>query len=191
MERVGIPSASSRLDDYPHEFSGGMCQRVMIAMALCMNPKLLIADEPTTALDVTVQAQVLELLQDLKTEMGMGLILITHDVAVAAEVADRSLVMYAGKVVESGPTVEIFTNPAHPYALGLTDAIPHLDAQVERLIPIRGAPPDPRKIPDGCAFHPRCGRALERCSAEIPVLRQVTEIRQSACHYGEDMLSEN
>ena len=187
LDRVGIPSANSRLDDYPHEFSGGMCQRVMIAMALALDPKLLIADEPTTALDVTVQAQVLELLQELKAETGMGLILITHDVGVAAEVAERSLVMYAGKVVESGPTAEVFTKPTHPYTLGLIEAIPQLEGRLEKLLPIKGAPPEPRNIPGGCAFHPRCSRSVERCALEVPELRSIAEGRSSACHYAEEM----
>ena len=187
MERVGIPSASTRLGDYPHEFSGGMCQRVMIAMALALDPRLLIADEPTTALDVTVQAQVLDLLQSLKEETGMSLILITHDVGVAAEVAERALVMYAGQVVETGPTGELFTGPAHPYTLGLTDAIPHLEGRQDGLVPIKGAPPDPRNIPSGCPFHPRCSRAIEKCSTEVPALHSVAEGRSSACHLAEEM----
>lgn len=187
MDRVGIPAAASRIDDYPHEFSGGMCQRVMIAMALALDPNLLIADEPTTALDVTVQAQVMELLLDLKRETGMGLILITHDVGVAAEIADRSLVMYAGRIVESGPTREIFITPGHPYSKGLAEAIPHLERQVDRLRPIRGVPPDPRNIPKGCAFHPRCTHAIERCSTELPELRRLAGGRLSACHLAEEV----
>src|SRR3954463_3399739 len=158
MDRVRIPAAARRVNDYPHQFSGGMRQRVMIAMALALDPRILIADEPTTALDVTVQAQVMDLLKDLQTETGMGLILITHDLGVVNEVADRVAVMYAGRIVERGTVDDVFTDAGHPYTEGLMKSVPQVEAKGGRLQPITGQPPNLSKIPSGCPFHPRCSR---------------------------------
>ena len=192
MDRVRIPSARQRIDSYPHEFSGGMRQRVMIAMALALDPDVLIADEPTTALDVTVQAQIMKLLSDLQAETGMGLILITHDLGVVAEVADRVAVMYAGRIVETGTTEEIYGTPAHPYTLGLTHSIPRADQKGRKLEPIKGSPPDLLHIPPGCPFHPRCPFARQRCIDEDPPQYRVPgSDRVSACHYVEEVLSES
>lgn len=189
MDRVRIPSAKDRLNDYPHQFSGGMRQRVMIAMALSLDPDILIADEPTTALDVTVQAQIMELLHDLQAETGMGLILITHDLGVVADVSDRLAVMYAGKIVETGSVYDIFGNPAHPYTEGLMASIPRIDQKGEDLSPIRGAPPNLMRIPPGCPFHPRCPYARQRCVDEVPRLYEVRSDRHSACHYWQEVIS--
>jgi oligopeptide transport system ATP-binding protein len=189
MERVRIPSARERVHSYPHEFSGGMRQRVMIAMSLALDPEVLIADEPTTALDVTVQAQVMELLADLQRETGMGLILITHDVGVVAEVADRVSVMYAGRIVESADIGELFSRPGHPYTRGLMDSLARPDLKGGRLSPIVGSPPDLLAIPSGCAFHPRCRFAKEVCSVDDPALRPIGPGRTSACHFSEEVLS--
>ena len=186
MDRVGIPNARSRVDDYPHQFSGGMRQRVMIAMAIALDPDVLIADEPTTALDVTVQAQVMQLLADLQAETGMGLVLITHDLGVVAEVADRVVVMYAGRAVETGPLAEVFMSPAHPYSRGLMRSIPRVDAKGGRLDPIQGQPPDLRRIPSGCPFHPRCRWVEDVCRHEEPELLVIGEQR-SRCHLREDV----
>ncbi|MEX1179136.1 MAG: ABC transporter ATP-binding protein [Nitriliruptor sp.] len=193
MERVGIPSARERVGDYPHEFSGGMRQRVMIAMALGLDPELLIADEPTTALDVTVQAQVMELLADLQQETGMGMILITHDLGVVTEVADRAAVMYAGEVVETGTVRSVFTAPAHPYTLGLMRSIPSLDARTADLEPIQGSPPSLTNIPPGCPFHPRCPFETPECRTDHPQLRPVGATgppapQHAACHHAEEVL---
>jgi oligopeptide transport system ATP-binding protein len=196
MDRVRIPAAARRVNDYPHQFSGGMRQRVMIAMALALDPRILIADEPTTALDVTVQAQVMDLLKDLQRDTGMGLILITHDLGVVNEVADRVAVMYAGKIVETGTVDDVFTNPAHPYTLGLMASIPQVEAKGGRLNPIVGQPPNLAAIPSGCSFHPRCPRrrtgelALpgRDCFSDVPPLRLVVPGRESACHYSEEVL---
>ncbi|MEJ5944961.1 ABC transporter ATP-binding protein [Pseudokineococcus basanitobsidens] len=193
MDRVGIPAARQRVDDYPHQFSGGMRQRVMIAMALALDPKVLIADEPTTALDVTVQAQVMDLLQELQRETGMGLILITHDLGVVNEVADRVAVMYAGRVVETGTIDDVFTAPAHPYTRGLMSSIPLLEDKGNRLNPIVGAPPTLSNIPRGCSFHPRCPMARRAtdgrdCATDGPVLREVAPGRRAECHYSEELL---
>jgi peptide/nickel transport system ATP-binding protein len=184
LEKVGIPQPSLRVDDYPHQFSGGMRQRAMIAMALVCNPDLLIADEPTTALDVTVQAQILDLLKELQQEFGSAIILITHDLGVVSKVADDLLVMYAGRAVERGSVREIMRAPQHPYTWGLLGSMPRLESDVdEPLTPIPGAPPSLLAPPPGCAFHPRCGFtglvAGGRCAAEQPVL---PEGRGSACH---------
>jgi len=187
MERVNIPSARERVNSYPHEFSGGMRQRVMIAMALSMDPDVIIADEPTTALDVTVQSQIMELLSDLQRETGMGLILITHDLAVVAEVADRVVVMYAGRRMETGGIDDIFHHPSHPYTLGLMDSIARPDVHLDRLTPIPGSPPDLLAIPSGCPFHPRCTYATERCPAEAPPLEQIAGQHSSACFYWKDV----
>jgi oligopeptide transport system ATP-binding protein len=195
MERVGIPAARERVNQYPHQFSGGMRQRVMIAMALALEPDLIIADEPTTALDVTVQAQVMDLLQDLQREYDMGLILITHDLGVVADVADKIAVMYAGRIVETAPVHELYARPAHPYTRGLLDSIPRLDQKGEELYAIKGLPPNLLRIPSGCAFNPRCPRAREICRVEVPPLYAVTEEdgselpgRGSACHFWKETL---
>jgi len=189
MDRVRIPSAKDRVNDYPHQFSGGMRQRVMIAMALSLDPDILIADEPTTALDVTVQAQIMELLDDLQSETGMGLILITHDLGVVADVSDRLAVMYAGEIVETGDVYEIYGNPAHPYTEGLMASIPRIDQKGEELNPIKGAPPNLMRIPPGCPFHPRCPYARKRCVEEIPPLYEVDANRRSACHFWHEVIS--
>ncbi len=189
LERVQIPDARNRVHDYPHQFSGGMAQRVMIALALALEPEVLIADEPTTALDVTVQAQVMQLLAALQAESGMGLILITHDLGVVAEVADRVAVMYAGKVVETGPIAALYARPGHPYTVGLMDSMPRVDRQESRLLAISGSPPNLMRIPTGCAFHPRCALAQERCAQETPALLPLPDEagRFSACHYVADI----
>lgn len=170
LKLVGIPSPDKRIDDYPHELSGGMRQRVMIAMALACNPKLLIADEPTTALDVTIQAQILELMNELKEKMNMSIMLITHDLGVVSEMADKVLVMYAGKVVESSGVRELFRNPKHPYTQGLIEAIPDLDEEKEELSIIKGAVPSPENMPSGCRFQSRCPFAAEICRTKSPEL---------------------
>ncbi|HEX2241362.1 MAG TPA: ABC transporter ATP-binding protein [Actinomycetota bacterium] len=189
MERVGIPSAAERVNDYPHQFSGGMRQRVMIAMALSLDPDILIADEPTTALDVTVQAQIMELLDALQSETGMGLILITHDLGVVADVADRVIVMYAGKIVETGSVYDVYANPAHPYAEGLMQSIPRLDQKGVELNPIKGSPPNLMRIPSGCPFHPRCPYRQDVCVTDEPPLYEVSADRRSACHFWQDVLA--
>ena len=182
LDQVGIPSAASRLDDYPHQFSGGMRQRAMIAMALSCNPSLLIADEPTTALDVTIQAQIVELVKRLRRETGMAVIWITHDLGIIAGLADRVNVMYAGYIVETAPVVELYTNPRHPYTQGLLGSLPRLDARERQsLVSIRGVPPDMVNPPHGCPFAPRCAYTAERCKQENPVLRLVGMDHSSAC----------
>ncbi len=182
LDMVGIPSASKRLDNYPHQFSGGMRQRVMIAMALSCNPELLIADEPTTALDVTIQAQILELINRLREELETAVILITHDLGVVAGMTDRVTVMYAGKVVEEGPTKEIFSNPRMPYTIGLLRSIPRLDEDRGRkLTPIRGLPPSLIDLPQICPFSPRCDYVQERCLTTVPPLRSVGPDHRAAC----------
>ena len=188
MDRVRIPAAKDRVRDYPHQFSGGMRQRIMIAMALALEPSLIIADEPTTALDVTVQAQVMDLLAELQHEYDMGLILITHDLGVVADVADRIAVMYAGRIVESAPVHDIYRAPAHPYTKGLLRSIPRLDRKGRELYAIKGLPPSLLRIPPGCAFHPRCPIARDVCRAEVPPLYEVTEDRESACHFWKETL---
>jgi oligopeptide transport system ATP-binding protein len=190
LERVGIPSAAQRVDSYPHEFSGGMRQRAMIAMAIALNPEVLIADEPTTALDVTVQAQIMELLRDLQQEYGTAIVLITHDLGVVAEVADRVNVMYAGRIVEHGSTETVFTNPAHPYTLGLMESIPRADMKGTRLEPIIGSPPDLAHLPSGCAFHPRCRFRHTNCFEDPPPLIPVAGggERVAACFYSDEVL---
>ncbi|MCP5060258.1 MAG: ABC transporter ATP-binding protein [bacterium] len=177
LQRVGIPSPERRIDDYAHQMSGGMRQRVMIAMSLACNPKLLIADEPTTALDVTIQAQILDLLSRLQEEFGMAVLLITHDLGVVAETAQRVVVMYAGKVVEQAGVQELFAGPRHPYTVGLLGALPHLDGAGDRLHPIEGNVPDARSMPSGCRFHPRCPVALPRCAEDEPALEGEPEHR--------------
>ncbi|HWQ14274.1 MAG TPA: ABC transporter ATP-binding protein [Roseiflexaceae bacterium] len=180
---VGIPSAARRLDDYPHQFSGGMRQRVMIAMAISCNPELLIADEPTTALDVTIQAQILELIGRLQRELGTAVIVITHDLGVVAGMADRVMVMYAGRVVEEGQTDEIFARPRMPYTIGLLRSIPRLDErQGRKLTPIRGLPPDLINLPQICPFSPRCDYFVAgKCDQQVPPLREVGEGHRAAC----------
>ncbi|MFH1329320.1 MAG: ABC transporter ATP-binding protein [Actinomycetota bacterium] len=190
MERVKIPSARTRAGSYPHEFSGGMRQRVMIAMALSLDPEILIADEPTTALDVTVQAQIMSLLAELQQQTGMGLILITHDLGVVAEAADQVVVMYAGREVEKGPSLPVYHRPAHPYTMGLMDSLPRRDVHTERLHPIKGSPPDLLAIPSGCPFRPRCPYAREVCAREEPTLAAVAPDRVSACHFWEEVWRE-
>jgi oligopeptide transport system ATP-binding protein len=182
LELVGIPSARSRVDDYPHQFSGGMRQRVMIAMALSCDPKILLADEPTTALDVTIQAQILDLIRRLRSEMGMAVVLITHDLGVVAGIADKINVMYSGYIVESAPSTELFANPRHPYTLGLLRSIPRIDEpRREKLIPIEGLPPDLIDAPPGCPFQPRCVYAVDRCREENPSLEPVSRGHMIAC----------
>jgi peptide/nickel transport system ATP-binding protein/oligopeptide transport system ATP-binding protein len=181
LELVRIPSAASRIDEFPHRLSGGMRQRVMIAMALACNPKLLIADEPTTALDVTIQAQILELLEDLKQRLGMAILIITHDLGVIAEIADEVMVMYAGKIVESAPAEAIFEDPQHPYTVGLLGSIPRLDRDRERLATIEGTVPSANRQPKGCRFSPRCPFADRRCREEPPPLRDIGTGHRVAC----------
>ncbi|AZM90987.1 MULTISPECIES: ABC transporter ATP-binding protein [Streptomyces] len=195
MDRVKIPAAKARVGDYPHQFSGGMRQRIMIAMAMALEPDLIIADEPTTALDVTVQAQVMDLLAELQREMNMGLILITHDLGVVADVADKIAVMYGGRIVETAPVHEIYSRPAHPYTRGLLDSIPRLDQKGQELYAIKGLPPNLLKLPTGCAFNPRCPKAQDICRTDVPVLHQVTEQdgtelpgRGSACHFWKEQI---
>ncbi|MCS0605894.1 ABC transporter ATP-binding protein [Streptomyces sp. LP11] len=188
MDRVRIPAAAQRVRDYPHQFSGGMRQRIMIAMALALEPALIIADEPTTALDVTVQAQVMDLLAELRREYRMGLILITHDLGVVADVADRIAVMYAGRIVESAPVHDIYKAPAHPYTRGLLDSIPRLDHKGRELYAIKGLPPDLAAVPPGCAFHPRCPMARDVCRTDVPPLHAVADGRGSACHFWRECL---
>jgi len=181
LELVRIPSPASRMDDFPHQLSGGMRQRVMIAMALACGPQLLIADEPTTALDVTIQAQILDLLRDLRQRLGMATLIITHDLGVIAELADEVLVMYAGKIVESADVSSLFDDPQHPYTIGLLGSIPRLDAERERLATIEGVVPSPHNLPKGCRFAPRCPFADRRCREEPPPLRPVTSGHEVAC----------
>ena len=181
LRRVRIPSPERRLDDYPHQLSGGMRQRVMIAMALACKPKLLIADEPTTALDVTVQAQILELLRTLQAETGMALILITHDLGVVAEMADEVAVMYAGRVVERSTATALFESPQHPYTIGLLGSMPRLDEDADRLLSIDGAVPPPFAMPPGCRFAPRCPFALQLCTDTDPPMREMAHDHRAAC----------
>jgi oligopeptide transport system ATP-binding protein len=190
MERVRIPAAKERVRSYPHQFSGGMRQRVMIAMALALEPELIIADEPTTALDVTVQAQVMDLLAELQREYNMGLILITHDLGVVADVADKIAVMYAGRIVEDAPVHDIYANPAHPYTKGLLQSIPRLDQKGQELYAIKGLPPNLTRIPAGCAFNPRCPMAQDVCRTDVPALHPVGPARGSACHFWKETLGD-
>jgi len=181
LRRVRIPSPERRALDYPHQLSGGMRQRVMIAMALACNPKLLIADEPTTALDVTIQAQILELMQLLRAELGTAIILITHDLGVVSELADDVIVMYAGRVIERCAAERLFSEPQHPYTVGLLGSIPRLHLQQERLSAIEGFVPDPAAFPEGCRFHPRCPFAVDRCRNEIPPVKEIKPNHFVAC----------
>lgn len=179
LELVGIPASRGR--DYPHQFSGGMKQRVVIAMALACNPKLLIADEPTTALDVTIQAQVLKLMKELKSKYDMSMLMITHDLGIVAEVCDEVSVMYAGRVVEHGTLEDIYEHTAHPYTEGLFHSIPNIDARAHRLIPIPGLMPDPTDLPPGCPFAPRCSYAVEECSKALPAKIQLSDTHSVSC----------
>ena len=189
LERVGIPDAVERLDSYPHEFSGGMRQRVMIAMALSCEPELLIADEPTTALDVTIQAQILELIKRLKFETGASVILITHDLGVVAGMTDHIIVMYAGKIFEQAPTVELFERPGNPYTRGLLRSVPDPTAEQGSLYQIPGLPPDVAHLPPGCPFAPRCERAEEICRREFPPFVQLTPAHYSLCHFASEVFA--
>jgi oligopeptide transport system ATP-binding protein len=189
LDLVRIPGAKQRVREYPHQFSGGMRQRAMIAMSLALDPELLIADEPTTALDVTVQAQIMDLLAEIQAERNMGLILITHDLGVVAEVADRIAVMYAGRIVEHAGAHELFRSPGHPYTAALMESLPRLDQKGSALNTIRGLPPSLLAVPAGCAFHPRCPRAREVCRTEVPAQVGLGFGRVSACHFAEEVVS--
>ena len=190
LDLVGIPAAAKRVSDYPHQFSGGMRQRILIAMAVALEPDLIIADEPTTALDVTVQAQILELIDRLRRELGTAVLLITHDLGVAAEVSDRIAVMYAGRIVETGEVNELYDGPAHPYTGALLAAIPDLESPATELRAIPGAPPSPAAVPPGCSFAPRCDLASAICVETRPELASPTtgSDRTAACHHSEEML---
>ncbi|RUT31259.1 ABC transporter ATP-binding protein [Arsenicitalea aurantiaca] len=184
LELVGIPEPGRRIHSFPHQMSGGMRQRVMIAMALSCNPKLLIADEPTTALDVTIQAQILDLMRRLQAEIGMSILFITHDLGVVAEIADRVVVMYAGRAVEEGPVRDIYRHPRMPYTAGLMQSVPRVDrgaTQQERLYAIPGNIPSPLDLPEGCSFHPRCAHAEPRCVAQVPPLEPVSDQHRVRC----------
>lgn len=187
MKRVGIPAAEKRVDDFPHQFSGGMRQRIMIAMAIALDPDVLIADEPTTALDVTVQAQVMRLLKELQVANNMGLILITHDLGVVADVADKIAVMYSGRVMEYADVYDIYANPGHPYTKGLLDSLPRIDSEDDRLHSIKGLPPSLTEMPSGCPFSPRCPYATDLCRTDRPELVELSVGHESACHYREEL----
>ncbi|MCQ8191214.1 ABC transporter ATP-binding protein [Streptomyces rugosispiralis] len=187
MTRVGIPEPRLRARAYPHQFSGGMRQRLLIAMAVALDPDVLIADEPTTALDVTVQAQIMRLLRDLQTERDMALVLITHDLAVVAQRADDVVVMYAGNVVETGPVAEVFSRPRHPYTKGLLDSVPEHAVRGRPLPAVPGSPPELSAVPAGCVFQARCPLAQERCAQERPRLTSVGASRSAACHFSEEL----
>lgn len=176
---VGIPG--NRADEYPHQFSGGMKQRVIIAMALVCNPKLLIADEPTTALDVTIQAQVLDLMKNLKEKYNTSMLMITHDLGIVAEVGDEVSIMYAGRIVEHGTLEDIFESTAHPYTEGLFNSLPNIENRTARLTPIPGLMPDPTNLPSGCPFHPRCKYATEACAKRLPVKTQLSDTHSVCC----------
>jgi len=187
LDMVGIPAAGQRVGDHPHQFSGGMRQRVMIAMSLALDPEVLIADEPTTALDVTVQAQIMDLLAEIQAERRMGLILITHDLGVVAEVADRISVMYAGRIVENAEVHALYRTPCHPYTLSLLESIPRVDLKDQELTTIKGLPPNLTAIPPGCPFHPRCPMARPQCRERVPDLLPLPEARSSACLFAEEL----
>ncbi|MFC5922064.1 ABC transporter ATP-binding protein [Micromonospora vulcania] len=189
LDQVKIPNAKDRFNNYPHQFSGGMRQRAMIAMSLALDPEVLIADEPTTALDVTVQAQIMDLLAELQRERQMGMILITHDLGVVADVADRIAVMYAGRIVEEADVYDLYAKPAHPYTIGLIDSIPRLDEKGQQLRTIKGLPPNLMNIPPGCPFNPRCPMAQPVCREQLPPLLQVGNARASACHFAEELVN--
>ena len=181
LDMVGIPDAESRLDSYPHEFSGGMRQRAMIAIALACSPEVVIADEPTTALDVTIQAQIIQIVKDLRDQLGTAIIWITHDLGVIASLADRVLVMYGGQIVEEGPVDELYGNPQHPYTKALLRSVPRLDQKGDNLESIQGQPPSMYSAPTSCVFAPRCEYAYDRCRAQNPALQQISETHRSAC----------
>jgi oligopeptide/dipeptide ABC transporter ATP-binding protein len=181
LRKVGIPLPEQRIDDYPHQLSGGMRQRAMIAMALSCHPSILIADEPTTALDVTIQAQVLELMMDLRAEFQTSIIMITHDLGVIAGMADEVIVMYLGKVVEQSKVRNVFHNPKHPYTQGLMDSVPSIASFKTTLNPIKGFVPDPLDAPPGCGFEPRCPKSMKVCEADVPSLKEVTSNHWAAC----------
>ncbi len=188
LAMVGIPDAARRLAQYPHQFSGGMRQRIMIAMALSCNPSLILADEPTTALDVTIQAQILELMRELSSRFGVAMLIITHNLGVVARYADRVNVMYAGKIIERGTAREIYAHPHHPYTLGLLRSVPRLDEpKKSKLNPIDGQPPDLSRLPPGCAFSPRCRFAIDRCAREVPPLLPVKDGHDAACWVAEQV----
>ncbi|HEX6352152.1 MAG TPA: ABC transporter ATP-binding protein [Actinophytocola sp.] len=189
LDLVRIPNAARRVRQYPHEFSGGMRQRAMIAMSLALDPEVLIADEPTTALDVTVQAQIMDLLKEIQVERKMGLILITHDLGVVAEVADRIAVMYAGRIVEHADAVSLYRNPGHPYTAALLESLPRLDQKGATLNTIKGLPPSLLAIPPGCPFHPRCFMAQDKCSTDAPGDHGLGFGRTSKCHFAEELVS--
>jgi oligopeptide transport system ATP-binding protein len=191
LETVGIPDARTRVDDYPHEFSGGMRQRVMIAMALSCDPELLIADEPTTALDVTIQAQILELIKELKHQTGTSVILITHDLGVVAGMTDHLIVMYAGKIFEQAPTAELFAVPGNPYTRGLLRSVPDPLVEQGALYQIPGLPPDVAHLPPGCPFASRCDRAEEICRHEYPPFVQVNAGHHSLCHFANEVYAQS
>lgn len=190
MRAVRIPDAAKRANDYPFQFSGGMRQRIMIAMALALDPDILIADEPTTALDATVQAQILELLSEITQERRMALLMITHDLGVAGQLADRALVMYAGRVAESGPIGSMFDNPGHPYTKGLLGSIPSAAHRGADLPTIPGLPPDIAQRPPGCSFNPRCDYATDECRSQLPLLEPFSAQRSAACHHKEEVLAD-
>ncbi|MHB8156250.1 MAG: ABC transporter ATP-binding protein [Desulfocucumaceae bacterium] len=181
LRLTGIPSPEKRVHDYPHQMSGGMRQRVMIAMALCCRPKLLIADEPTTALDVTIQAQILDLMRDLRDQFGTAILMITHDLAVVAEMADRAVVMYAGRMVKEAPVEMLFDEPLHPYTRGLLSSIPRMEEKKDKLFVIEGTVPNPMHLPPGCAFAPRCPEAVGQCHRESPSILSMENVRKVSC----------
>lgn len=187
MEQVGIPDARRRSGSFPHELSGGMRQRVVIAMAIALNPGIVLADEPTTALDVTIQAQIMRLLKQLQGQHNLALLLISHDLSVVASVADRLVVMYAGRVVEEGPLRKVYESPAHPYTLGLMRCVPTVDSTADDLVTIPGQPPLPGALPSGCAFHPRCPFATDLCQESDPGMVSVGRDHRSACHYASEV----
>ncbi|MHA1600251.1 MAG: ABC transporter ATP-binding protein [Alphaproteobacteria bacterium] len=189
LNEVGIPAAEKRIDNYPHQFSGGMRQRVVIALALCANPRLIIADEPTTALDVSVQAQIITLLKRLSREHGTAVMLVTHDMGVIAETADRVAVMYAGRIAEVGPVADVIQRPKHPYTVGLMGSIPTIGHRAEKLVQIKGSMPRLTDIPTGCAFHPRCPRAFDRCRHQRPDLIETGSSSASCWLYAQDELA--
>jgi len=188
LERAGVPDPARRMDSYPHEFSGGLRQRAMIALALAGNPALLLADEPTTALDVTVQARILGLLRDIQREQGLAMLLVSHDLRVIAHVAEQVVVMYAGRVAERGPAPRVLRRPAHPYTRALVRSVPAVRTRTALADPLPGAPATPANRPSGCAFHPRCPLARERCAVEVPSVREIEPGRWSACHFAEEVL---
>lgn len=189
LARAGIPEPEKRVSDFPHQFSGGMRQRAMVALALAGAPELILADEPTTALDVTVQARILDLLRSLRDSEGMAMVLVSHDLRVMAHVADDLVVMYAGRVVERGSARELLQNPKHPYTRALVNSVPAVTTKSAIVEPLPGAPANPRSRPPGCAFHPRCPMAQEICRTDSPPLREITSARRSACHFAEEVTS--